>query len=62
MAIEITPEIVDTLAAAANLTVPADDRELLAAILRNQLAAVRLLEDLDVQNVEPIVSFDPRGR
>ena len=39
---------------------PADDRELLAAILRNQLAAVRLLEDLDVQNVEPIVSFDPR--
>ena len=43
MAIEITPEIVDTLAAAANLT-------------------VRLLEDLDVQNVEPIVSFDPRWR
>ena len=58
----ITPDVVDTLAQVAGFEVPEEDRELLAAILQNQLASVRRLEQLDVGDVEPIVSFDPRWR
>ena len=59
---EFGRDVVDVLAGVAGFEVPAGDRELLTAILRNQLAAVRVLAELDVQDVEPIVSFDPRWR
>ena len=59
---EITPEVVDALAKVAGFEVPDEDRALLAAVLANQLSSVRRLEQLDVGDVEPIVSFDPRWR
>jgi Asp-tRNA(Asn)/Glu-tRNA(Gln) amidotransferase C subunit len=59
---EITPEVVDALAKVAGFEVPEEDRVLLAAVLENQLSSVRRLEQLDVGDVEPIVSFDPRWR
>ena len=46
----------------AGFEVPEEDRALLAAVLENQLSSVRRLEQLDVGDVEPIVSFDPRWR
>ena len=60
MADELTPDVVDVLARVAGITVPEEDRDLLTALLANQLAGVRRLEALDVGDVEPIVSFDPR--
>jgi len=62
MAGEVTPEIVDVLARVAGFSVPEEDRALLTEVLANQLAGVRRLEQLDVGDVEPIVSFDPRWR
>ena len=59
---EITPEVVDALAKVAGFEVLEEDRALLAAVLENQLSSVRRLEQLDVGDVEPIVSFDPRWR
>jgi hypothetical protein len=51
---------VDLLAQIAGFAVPDEDRELLTGVFTNQFAATRLLEALDVDEVEPIVSFDPR--
>ena len=59
---EVAPEEVDVLARVAGFSVPEEDRSLLTAVLANQLAGVRRLEQLDVGDVEPIVSFDPRWR
>jgi hypothetical protein len=59
---EVTPEVVDVLAGVAGISVPEEDLELLSAVLANQLAGVRRLEELDLGDVEPIVSFDPRWR
>jgi len=59
---EITPEVVDALAKVAGFEVPEEDRALLASVLANQLAGVRRIEQLDLGDVEPIVSFDPRWR
>ena len=59
---EVTPEVVHALAKVAGVDVPDEDRTLLAALLANQLSSVRRLEQLDVGDVEPIVSFDPRWR
>jgi hypothetical protein len=57
---ELPPGAVDALAQIAGFAVPGEDRELLTGVFTNQLAATRLLEALDVGEVEPIVSFDPR--
>jgi hypothetical protein len=57
---EPPPGAVDALAQIAGFAVPDEDRETLTGVFTNQLAAARLLEALDVGDVEPIVSFDPR--
>jgi hypothetical protein len=62
MALELDWELVAAVAAVAELGVPPEDRELLVAVLDNQLAGSRSLLELDVSEVEPIVSFDPRWR
>ena len=62
MADEVTPEIVDVLAGVAGFSVPEEDRSLLTDVLANQLGGVHRLEQLDLGDVEPIVSFDPRWR
>jgi hypothetical protein len=57
---ELPPGAVDALAQIAGLTVPEEDREILVGVFTNQLAAARLVESLDLGDVEPIVTFDPR--
>jgi aspartyl/glutamyl-tRNA(Asn/Gln) amidotransferase C subunit len=59
---EVENELVDALARVARIHLPDEDRELLRSVLENQLQAIRRLEGVDVENVEPIVSFDPRWR
>jgi Asp-tRNA(Asn)/Glu-tRNA(Gln) amidotransferase C subunit len=58
----VDPQLVEELARAARIEVPAEDRELLTTMLQNQLDAIRLVQQVDVDGVEPIVSFDPRWR
>lgn len=55
-------ELVEALMRVAGIELPDEDRELLTLVLENQLRSARLLEGVDVENVEPIVSFDPRWR
>lgn len=62
MAAPVDDELVEALARAAGVELPAEDRELLSMLLKNQLDAVRVLEAADVEGIEPIVSFDPRWR
>lgn len=46
----------------AGITVADEDRDLLTAILGNQLAAARSLLLVGTSEEEPIVTFDPRWR
>jgi hypothetical protein len=62
MADEVTPEIVDVLAGVAGFSVPEEDRALVAEVLANQREGAQRLGQLDLGDVEPIVSFDPRWR
>ena len=62
MADEVTPEIVDVLAGVAGFSVPEEDRALVAEVLANQREGAQRLEQLDLGDVAPIVSFDPRWR
>ena len=62
MADEVTPEIVDVLAGVAGFSLPEEDRALVAEVLANQREGAQRLEQLDLGDVAPIVSFDPRWR
>ena len=57
---EVSPEVVRTLALVAGITIPEEDIEPLVGALRNHLAGMKALEDLDVDEADPIVTFDPR--
>jgi Asp-tRNA(Asn)/Glu-tRNA(Gln) amidotransferase C subunit len=58
--IEVTPEVVRTLAAVAGITIPDEDIEPLVGALKNHLKGMKALDELDVDEVDPIVTFDPR--
>lgn len=58
----ITFDTVLTLAQLVGLTIPEEDLEPLTGALRDQLAAVTSLDELDLTDVDPIVEFDPRWR
>jgi hypothetical protein len=62
MADDVTPEIVDVLAGVAGFSLPEEDRALVAEVLANQREGAQRLEQLDLGDVAPIVSFDPRWR
>jgi hypothetical protein len=53
-------ELIKRLAAFAGLIVPDEDIALLAGAAQNQITAAELLRALELDNIEPIVSFDPR--
>jgi hypothetical protein len=42
------------------LTVPPLDTSLLSASVRDQLASIQTLEELDLTDVMPALDFDPR--
>ncbi|MDQ2742705.1 MAG: hypothetical protein M3Z66_10500 [Chloroflexota bacterium] len=55
----IDRETLDALARVAGLDIPAEDFDALGTALRDQLAAMAMLEALDLTDVTPIVTFDP---
>jgi hypothetical protein len=61
----MTPEEVDadtihTLANVAGILIPDEDVKPLIGALRNHLAGMKALEDLNIDEADPIVTFDPR--
>lgn len=61
----MTPEEVDrqtvrTLAGVAGIAIPEEDMEALIRALRNHMAAMASLDELDLDDCDPIVTFDPR--
>ena len=57
---EVDPDVVRTLARVAGITIPDEDIQPLVGALRNHLAGMKALEDLDLDEADPIVTFDPR--
>jgi len=57
---EVGPDVVRTLASVAGITIPEEDIEPLVGALRNHLAGMKALEELDLDEADPIVTFDPR--
>jgi hypothetical protein len=56
----VNEELIKRVAAFAGLIVPDEDLSLLAGAAQNQLTAAELLRALELDDIEPIVSFDPR--
>jgi len=57
---EVDPDVVRTLARVAGITIPDEDIQPLVGALRNHFAGMKALEDLDLDEADPIVTFDPR--
>jgi hypothetical protein len=60
MEFEISVPMLQSLADLAGITVPDEDLEPLRAVLANQWAMASHLRPLDVSDLPPIVSLDPR--
>jgi Asp-tRNA(Asn)/Glu-tRNA(Gln) amidotransferase C subunit len=56
----VDQELIRTLAAFAEVEIPPQDVELVAAHLTNVLAGSDRIGQLDLGDVEPIVTLDPR--
>jgi Asp-tRNA(Asn)/Glu-tRNA(Gln) amidotransferase C subunit len=59
---EVDAEVVRTLARVAGISVPEEDMEALVAAFRNHLAGMEALETMDLDEHDPIVTFDARWR
>lgn len=57
---EVDAKVIRTLASVAGITIPDEDVQPLIGALRNHLAGMKALEDLDIDDADPIVTFDPR--
>jgi Asp-tRNA(Asn)/Glu-tRNA(Gln) amidotransferase C subunit len=56
----ISSETVAILAQLVGLPIPLEDLDPLAASLRDQLASIEILDELDLTDVNPTVELDPR--
>jgi hypothetical protein len=59
---DVDADVIRTLASVAGITIPDEDVQPLIGALRNHLAGMKALEDLDIDEADPIVTFDPRWR
>lgn len=57
---DIEPEMMATLARLLGIRVSPEDAAALAANVRDQLASVQSLDELDVTDIAPTLEFDPR--
>jgi hypothetical protein len=57
---DIDPATIETIARLLGLNVPPLETTTLAASVRDQLASIRSLEELDLTDVMPALDFDPR--
>jgi len=58
--ITIDPATITVLARLAGLAIPSEDIEPLAGALQNQLASIELVEEMELGDVTPSYTFDPR--
>jgi Asp-tRNA(Asn)/Glu-tRNA(Gln) amidotransferase C subunit len=59
---EVDGNMVRTLAKVAGISVPDEDIEPLVGALRNHLKGMEQLDELDLDESDPIVVFDPRWK
>jgi hypothetical protein len=57
---DIKPATIATLARLLGLQVSPEESTTLAANVRDQLASIKSLEDLDLTDIAPTLEFDPR--
>jgi Asp-tRNA(Asn)/Glu-tRNA(Gln) amidotransferase C subunit len=57
---KVDADVVRTLAQVAGIKLPEEDVEPLVGALRNHLAGMKALEELDIDEADPIVAFDAR--
>ena len=57
---EVDGHVVLTLAKVAGITIPDDDIEALVRAFRNYQAEMQALDSLDIDDFDPVVTFDPR--
>jgi hypothetical protein len=57
---EVDEGVIRTLAGVAGISIPEEDIGPLIGALRNHLAGMEALEALDLDEADPIVTFDPR--
>ena len=55
----IDAETVTLLGRLAGLSIPSEDIEPLATALQSQLASIEILEEMDLDDVNPDDTFDP---
>jgi hypothetical protein len=56
----VSPEEAQLMGTLVGLTIPPEDLAPLAEALTDQLASISQLTALDLESVDPILSFDPR--
>lgn len=59
---EVDADVVRTLAGVAGISLPEEDVEPLVGALRNHLKGMEVLDQLDLEESDPIVTFDPRWK
>lgn len=57
---DVDANVIRTLADVAGIVLPDEDVEPLVGAFRNHLASMQALDSLDVDESDPIVTFDPR--
>ncbi len=57
---DIEPATIETLARLLGVQVSPEDAATVAANVRDQLASIQSLEDLDLTDIAPTLEFDPR--
>ena len=57
---EIAPSMLEAMARLLGLAVPPEEIATLAASVRDQLASIESLENLDLTDIMPALEFDPR--
>jgi hypothetical protein len=56
----IDPELIRMLAATVSLDIPAEDMDRIAGYLTNVFRDAETLRQLPLEDIEPIVTMDPR--
>lgn len=59
---QVDAGVVRTLAQVAGIDVPEEDVQPLVSALQNHLKGMEALDDLDLEESDPVVTFDPRWR
>ena len=57
---EVDADVVRTLARVAGIVLPEEDVQPLIGALKNHFEGMEALDELDIDEADPIVTFDPR--